>query len=65
MGLLAKLLGITPIDEARANCHGPAGITPYQASLMPGDVNYQCNSCGQTLLGGFLGLGWCNCQEPK
>lgn len=63
MGVLSWLLGSSPADDARANCHGRKGMTAYQASLVPGDVNYQCNACGQTLLGGFLGLGWCRCSQ--
>ena len=63
MGLLAWFLGSDRADDARANCHGRHGMTAYQATLMPGDVNYQCNACGQTLLGGFMGLGWCRCSQ--
>lgn len=62
MGVLSWLVGSPTRDEdARANCHGRQGMTAYQASLLPGDVNYRCNACGGTLLGGFMGLGWCDC----
>lgn len=59
MGWLSRFLGITAADAAKANCHGRQGMTAYQATLIPGDVNYQCNA----LLGGFLGLGWCRCSQ--
>ncbi|MGD9750001.1 MAG: hypothetical protein AB7W59_03290 [Acidimicrobiia bacterium] len=63
MGVLAWLLGSDRAEDARANCHGRRGVTAYQASLMPGDIGYLCNACGQSLLGGFMGLGHCRCSS--
>jgi len=45
-------------------CRGRSGVMAYQETLIPGDIGYLCNDCGQPLLGGLFGMGSCSC-EPK
>lgn len=61
MGWFDWLDGRSEEQQARDNSNSDKGVTKYKQSLVPGDDGYLCNGCGQSLTGGFLGMGHCRC----
>lgn len=61
MGWFDWLDGRSEEQQAKENSNSDKGITKYRQSLVPGDNGYLCNGCGQSLTGGFLGMGHCRC----
>lgn len=62
MGWWTDWLDSRPDAEAAAdNSRSKKGASPYQASLIPGDIGYLCNGCGRDLKGGLFGMGHCKC----
>lgn len=66
MGFLSWFLGAIdgrpPAQQAADNSGASTPPRPYQRSLIPGDIGYLCTGCGQSLDGGFLGMGHCTCS---